>query len=103
MNWRDPDTAFLRVAEEGFPLVLAADVLYEARDVDPLCELVEHLVAPGGTLWLAEPGRPPARRFVAEMTQDGWIDDVTTCPGPWPDPEDNAKGVVVQVHRMMRG
>lgn len=103
VNWREPDPAFLRIVREGLPLVLAADVLYEGRDVEPLCELVERVVAPGGILWLAEPGRPPAQRFVEEMTEAGWLDTVTTCSGPWPDPEDNARGVVVQVHRMTRG
>ncbi len=103
VNWREPDAAFLRIAGEGFPIVLAADVLYEARDVDPLRELVDQIVAPGGMLWLAEPGRAPARRFVEEMIAAGWNDAVATCSGPWPDPEDNAKGVVVQVHRLTRG
>ena len=103
VNWREPDPAFLRIVSEGLPLVLAADVLYEGRDVEPLRELVERVVAPEGMLWLAEPGRPPAQRFVEEMTGAGWLDTVTSCSGPWPDPEDNARGVVVQVHRMTRG
>jgi predicted nicotinamide N-methyase len=103
INWREPDAEFLRVADAGFPLVLAADVLYEERDVMPLIGLVERVVAPGGALWLAEPGRPPARRFVEEMLRAGWTDEMTPYTGPWPDPEDNAKGVVVRVHRMNRG
>lgn len=103
VNWREPDAAFDHLAAGGFPLVLAADVLYEARDVEPLRELIERVVAPGGMLWLAEPGRPPARRFVDAMTSAGWIDTVTQCAGPWPDAEDNAKGVIVQVHRLRRG
>jgi predicted nicotinamide N-methyase len=103
VNWREPDAVFLQIAGEGFPIVLAADVLYEARDVDPLRQLSERIVAADGMLWLAEPGRAPARRFVEEMTSAGWIDAVATCSGPWPDPEDNAKGVVVQVHRLTRG
>jgi predicted nicotinamide N-methyase len=103
VNWREPDAAFLRLVGDGFPIVLAADVLYEGRDIEPLRELVERIVAPGGMLWLAEPGRAPARRFVDEMTGAGWIDTVATHAGPWPDPEDNVKGVVVQVHRLTRG
>jgi predicted nicotinamide N-methyase len=103
VNWREPDAEFLRIAGEGFPMVLAADVLYEERDVLPLRELVERVVAPGGFLWLAEPGRSPARRFVEEMTRAGWTDQVSPHSGPWPDPEDNAKSVVVRVHRMTRG
>ncbi|MFT4041382.1 MAG: methyltransferase [Thermomicrobiales bacterium] len=103
VNWREPDVAFERAVVGGFPLVLAADVLYEARDVEPLQELVERLVAPGGALWLAEPGRPPAARFVEAMLAAGWVDTVSSYVGPWPDPEDNAKGVVARVHRLRRG
>lgn len=103
MNWREPDAAFLQIVGEGFPLILAADVLYESRDVEPLRRLSERIVAPGGALWLAEPGRAPAQRFVDEMTSSGWMDVVSCSTGPWPDPVDNAKGVVVQVHRLTRG
>lgn len=103
VNWREPSPGFARAVAGGFPLVLAADVLYEARDVEPLQRLVERLVASGGALWLAEPGRPPAARFVTAMTAAGWEDTVSSYAGPWPDPEDNTKGVVVQVHRLRRG
>jgi predicted nicotinamide N-methyase len=103
INWREPDSEFLRVVDAGFPLVLAADVLYEERDVMPLRGLAVQVVATDGELWLAEPGRPPARRFVEEMMRAGWTDVMTPHTGPWPDPEDNAKGVVVRVHRMTRG
>jgi hypothetical protein len=24
------------------------------------------------------------------------------CSGPWPDPEDNRKGIVVTIHRLQR-
>jgi predicted nicotinamide N-methyase len=55
------------IAERGpFDLVLASDVLYEARDVDLLLAALPRLVAPGGEAWIADPGRAPAARFVAE-------------------------------------
>lgn len=102
MNWRNPSGALRKTAGEGFPIVLAADVLYEARDVDPLLGLIDWLVAPGGELWLAEPGRPPAQRFLDALREWGWAGDEERCAGPWPDPADNQKGVVVGVHRMRR-
>jgi len=51
-----------------FDLVLAADVLYEERNVEPLLELLPRL-AP--EVLLAEPGRPHAARFF-ERAEGGW-------------------------------
>jgi len=99
-NWREPDSAIARSG--AFPLVLAADVLYEARDIEPLHELTTHVVAPGGALWLAEPGRAPAARFIDALKERGWTGPSERCAGPWPDPEDNCKGVVVEIHRLRR-
>jgi predicted nicotinamide N-methyase len=49
--------------EGRYDLALAADVLYEERNVAPLLELLPR-VAP--EVLLAEPGRPPAVAFLAE-------------------------------------
>ncbi len=102
MNWRNPPRALREAAGAGFPIVLAADVLYEARDVEPLLKLMDWLVAPGGELWLAEPGRPPAARFLDDLRENGWAEEEERCAGPWPDSADNRKGVVVAVHRMRK-
>jgi predicted nicotinamide N-methyase len=48
-----------------WPLVLASDVLYEERNVEPLLALLPRVCAPGGEVWLADPGRAPAARFLA--------------------------------------
>jgi predicted nicotinamide N-methyase len=101
VNWRDPGPS-VHADRNPFPVVLAADVLYEGRDVDPLLALVERVVAPDGELWLAEPGRPPAARFVELMGARGWIEESELCSGPWPDPEDNRKGIVVSIYRLRR-
>ena len=102
VNWRNPSPDFWRAAQGGFPLVLAADVLYEARDVAPLLALVVRLVLPGGELWLAEPGRRPADAFLIEIAKRGWVRETERWSGPWPDIEDNVKGVVVAVHKLHR-
>jgi hypothetical protein len=102
VNWRAPDPEFIAAAGDGFPVVLAADVLYEARDVEPLLALIERIVAPNGELWLAEPGRPPAERFLDVIRGRGWNGASDRFSGPWPDPEDNRKGVIIFVHRLRR-
>jgi predicted nicotinamide N-methyase len=98
LNWRDPSDQFFELVGAGFPIVLAGDVLYERRDVEPLLGLVDRIVAPGGELWLAEPGRAPAASFVEVIVDRGWRQQSEQCSGPWPDPEDNSKGVVVAIH-----
>jgi len=56
-----------------FDLVLAADVLYEARNVPPLLELLPRL-AP--EVLLAEPGRPHAAEFFARARELWSIEDL---------------------------
>jgi predicted nicotinamide N-methyase len=94
LNWRDA------VADGGYDVVLGADLLYERRDVEPLLIAVERLVAPGGALWLAEPGRPPARDFIATLVERGWSDAESAWDGPWPDAND--AGVVARTHWLRR-
>ena len=62
-SWAAPEPL---VARGPWDLVLASDVLYESRDVEPLLAILPRLLAPNGEAWIAEPGRPPARRFLAE-------------------------------------
>lgn len=101
LNWRRPSPRFLAVAgTAGFPVVLAADVLYEERDVEPLFRLVGQVVAPGGLLWLAEPGRRAAARFLELARAAGWDGPAEIWDGPWPDPVDAR--VRVTVHHLRR-
>jgi predicted nicotinamide N-methyase len=86
-DWSRPDEL---IARGPYPLVLAADVLYERRDVPTLLELLPRLVAPGGEAWLADPGRATAEPFWALADAEGWD------RRPTPDPD--RPGVVV--HRL---
>ncbi len=100
LNWREPTPEFERMIGEGFPVVLAADVLYEARDIGPLLVFVERVVGPGGLFWLAEPGRAIAGRFLEQAAERGWRGERTEHAGPWPDPKD--EGVVVRLYQLRR-
>jgi predicted nicotinamide N-methyase len=71
-SWTEPGAL---VAEAPWDLVLAADVLYEARNVDQLLELLPRLVDDSGMVLIADPGRRPAERFLraTAMPASGWI------------------------------
>lgn len=63
--WERPDAL---VAGAPWDLVLAADVLYERRNVPVLLDLLPRL---GGEVLLADPGRPPSLEFLAGAA-GGW-------------------------------
>lgn len=100
VNWRQPAADLLGAHPTGYPVVLAADVLYERRDIQPLLDLFDRIVAPEGLLWLAEPGRPPASIFLEAASRQGWSFTSSTWNGPWPDPGD--ADVIARVHQLRR-
>jgi predicted nicotinamide N-methyase len=57
----------------SFDLVLAADVLYESRNVEPLLALLPAL-AP--EVLIAEPGRPHAASFLEQARESWRVDEV---------------------------
>ncbi len=65
LDWRDSGWP------ANFDLVLAADVLYEARNVAPLAERIPALLAPGGTALVTDPGRPYLPAFAQALTAKG--------------------------------
>lgn len=99
VNWREPKEPWLN-GFQRFPIVLAADVLYERRDVEPLLDLMDRILESDGLFLLAEPGRNPARIFLEQATERGWSGGQSSYVGPWPDPKD--KGVVVRIHELSR-
>nr|WP_281372968.1 methyltransferase domain-containing protein [Kineococcus aurantiacus] len=64
-----------------FDLVVAADVLYERAQVGTVLTALPALVAPGGQVWVADPGRPAAREFTARAARD-WAVDRVPHAGP---------------------
>ena len=57
----------------AFDLALAADVLYEERNVEPLLELLPQLT---GEVLLSDPGRPHAREFFDRVRLLWRLDEV---------------------------
>jgi predicted nicotinamide N-methyase len=100
VNWRTPAANLLQDSGAQWPVVLAADVLYEQRDIGPLLDLFDRIVAPDGLVWLAEPGRRPATAALEQARNHGWTAESTAWQADWPDPKD--AGVVVRVHQLRR-
>lgn len=72
-SWTEPEPLLARAP---WDLVLASDVLYEARNGDVLLELLPRL---GAEVWLADPGRPPAAPFLDAARRD-W--EISSRPAP---------------------
>jgi predicted nicotinamide N-methyase len=66
-DWRDT-SAFAALGP--FDLVLAADVLYEGRNAEPITALLRELASPA---LIADPGRRHANAFFAAAREHGWV------------------------------
>jgi predicted nicotinamide N-methyase len=64
-SWTEPE---LLLERAPWDLILASDVLYEARNADVLLDLLPRL---GNDVWLADPGRAHAARFL-ETAAETW-------------------------------
>lgn len=94
LNWRTLAGRARLLEAAPYDLLLAADVLYEPEDVEPLLALAPALLRPGAPFWLAEPGRHASRSFVAAALGRGWRDSSSVAERAWP-PDDDVTRVVV--------
>ena len=104
LNWREPTPELFEVAGDGFSIVLAADVLYEKKDIKPLSRLLKRLVAPHGEVWITEPGRDVAQDLVETLRSRGWHGTSEQCVSPRPDPNypNDPAFQIITVHRLRR-
>ena len=96
LNWRTPTGREACLRHAPYDALLAADILYEQDDLEPLLDLVPRLLAPDGTFWLAEPGRRVSQAFVRVALERGWRDEPMAYERIWPTED---KPVRVVVHR----
>ena len=66
VDWREPP------ANLTAPLVLAADVLYERRFLEPFLTTLRAVLEPGGRAFVAEPGRKIAEGTVESLEHEGF-------------------------------
>lgn len=52
--------------------IWGADIVYEKRFTEPLLTFMDYCLAPGGKVWIAEPGRAIFQQFLQKATQTGW-------------------------------
>jgi predicted nicotinamide N-methyase len=101
-NWRHDSEVTAAISQPdfraGFPLIIAGDVLYEGRDAEPLLNVIERLLTADGTLWLAEPVRRTAQRFLDSAAALGWDIESRQVRADWPD----ATGGPVNLHFLKR-
>lgn len=100
VNWRTPAGRAALLASAPYETLLAADVLYEQDDIEPLLALAPALLRPGGTFWLAEPGRKASRAFVEAALVRRWPHSETAYQRAWPPDGDIVR---VSVHRFNCG
>jgi predicted nicotinamide N-methyase len=80
LDWFAPPAA-----DDGtWPLVVAADVLYERRHVAALLATLDRVLHPGGEAWIADPGRPPAAGFWAAAAERWTVEELPPLGGERP-------------------
>ena len=91
LDWRSPPA--LQV-----PLILAADVIYEERNIEPLIAFIQAVLAPGGSCLLSDPDRSTKGGFCYALKRsplafEKWS---TAAPGP---KKRIVKGTVYRIYR----
>jgi hypothetical protein len=88
------------IATGRFDLVIAADVLYEERNVAAVAGAIDALLAPAGEAFLADPGRSYLGAFLAAMAE-GW--QVERLPKRIERPQvEGGPEIVIQLFRLRR-
>jgi len=88
LDWRDPP------AGEQWDLIIAADVVYEQRNGEALAKLLPRILADGGQLLLADPGRVYFGEFRDRMEEMDWAVDEIDVRTETSDPVTGATSTV---------
>lgn len=65
-------TRDLAPAQPGYDWVIGSDVLYERQHSEQVAQVVARQVAPGGTILIADPGRPYLQNFADALKREGF-------------------------------
>lgn len=74
LDWRKPE-------DHAFDVVLGSEILYDRSLHDPLLATLAKIVAPGGVVWLSDPGRTASEVFLPKSCAAGWKLNVRNSRG----------------------
>jgi predicted nicotinamide N-methyase len=92
MDWRYPP-AGLR-----FPMILAADLIYEMRNVAPLVGLIKQMLEPDGECLLTDQDRVPSHVLRDTLTTEGFVYTTQTLRAGEPGAR-RVKGTLYRIRR----
>lgn len=82
---------------DRWDVLLAADVIYERRFIDPLIDCIDACLAPGGCMYLAEPNRSVAEDFFMRLASRGFRDEVRSRTASL-----HQRSVAISIHTITR-
>lgn len=65
LDWRTPST-------DTYDVIIASDLIYERRNVEPMVAMLKRMLAPQGTALLADQNRPYRDNFLALLNDAGF-------------------------------
>lgn len=89
LDWRE-------LPQDRYPIILGADVLYERRLVPLVCNLVAHLLEPGGVALLAGPYRAATEDLAIELPRHS----LQASAHPLESTDESGRPVRGQLHRL---
>lgn len=93
LDWRTPP------AELSFDVLLASDLTYEAKHIEPLVALLQHALRPGGLCLWTDQDRPTSGLWREELQRLGWPVESrivrTSVPGG-----DRFRGTLYRIRRV---
>ena len=64
-----------------FPVILGCEVIYEQAIHEPILNVLDQMLAPGGVAWLGDPGRSGLPRFIAKAERRGYAVEIQNARG----------------------
>jgi predicted nicotinamide N-methyase len=96
-DWSNPP-------KRHFPIIFAADLLYEMRSVAPVIGLLQSMLAPHGIAWVTDQDRAPSTLWRKSLKDQGFVYETETLHAGQPAaPGQSARRVKGTLYRIRRG